>query len=203
MRLKTFFTPLFSCRFFASILGPFWCPFGCPKRLFLPPVGRQVPLFVFELQFLVFQLLFFTLGLLPECKMCVFPWVFLLSSLTRILFLSCSCGRFWRFKLHVLEPPNAPKSTPKALRKRFSILLRSRSQICLVLGPAWAPQNRSKIPCRPLGGHLAALKLHLGGLSSCLGAHRGILMTVLVVLGPFGRPWGTISAPFWSLLGPF
>ena len=135
--------------------------------------------------------------------MCVFPKVFLVFSPTRILSLSCSCARFWRLKLHVFAPPSAPKSTPKSLRNRVPILSRLRPQIRLVLGPLWAPQNRPKIAPRPLGVHLAALELHLGGLISSLGAYRGLLRTILGAPGPLWTPQGATSASFWPCLGPF
>ena len=134
--------------------------------------------------------------------MCVFHWVFLLFSSTRMLSLSCSSGRFWRFNFHVLEPPNAPKSTPKSLRKRFSILATFKTSNLPRFGAPLGTQNRPKIPSRPLGGHLAALESHLGGLSSCLGAHRGVLMTILGAPGPIWTPLGGDFCPIWAPPGP-
>ena len=172
---------------------------GAQNGSFCPLLGAK-----FRIPFLNFNFgpstsFFFTLALLWKCKMCVFSMGFPLFSLPRILSLFCSYGRFWRLKLHVLGPPSAPKSTPKSLRNRIPILSRFRSQICLVLGPLWAPQNRPKIAAWPLGSHLAVLELHLRGFSSCLGARRGFLMTILGSPGPIWTPPGD---DFCSILAP-
>ena len=71
--------------------------------------------------------------------------VFLLFSLTRILSLSCSCGRLGRLKLRVFEPPNAPKSTPKLLqntRPHFVTLkVPNLPPFGALLGTPKSPQN--------------------------------------------------------------
>ena len=163
----------------------------------LAPFGHQFSLSVLNFNFWSFNYSFCSLSAFYGNVKCVFPAVFQLFSPTRILSLSCSCARFWHLKLHVFAPPSAPKSTPKSLRNRVPILSRLRPQICIVLGPLWAPQNRPKIAPRPLGVHLAALELHLGGLSSGLGAYRGLLRTILGAPGPL---WTSPGGDFCSIL---
>jgi hypothetical protein len=127
--------------------------------------------------------------------MCVFPWVFhyfrLRAFCLCLAFLPACCAS----KLHVLGPPNAPKSTPKSLQNRVSILTGLRLQICLVLDALWAPQNRPKIAPRTLWAHLEASwwpQLLLGGASTSPHAH-------------FGCSWAHLDPPggrFWLHLGP-
>ena len=108
-----------------------------------------------------------------------------------LAFLPACCDS----KLHVLGPPNAPKSTPKSLQNRVSILTRLRLRICLVLGALWAPQNPPKIASRdPVGapGGVLVASARAWGSSTSPHAH-------------FGCSWAHLDPPggrFWLHLGP-